>query len=255
MARPTLRLLIVLPPYGTTQPAMELMLRKDAMQTLWNGLDANGRSHVAAMDMWARGPNVGVYVHAKSQTYDDQLLVCGSANMNRRSLECDAELDCAILDRSLVQMQLANLYSCVTGQAWTDVADGWLGRYWRAMVTQSGRALVPDPFFTQTIGNPRTPNGVPMPYSSHMPISLFEPTSIGPDVEDNTCQFPDCGGDPKVKGRLDEITFLLERCHQGNNWPWRRPATMLNRKAVPEQGGPADALSSTASASVRAETT
>jgi hypothetical protein len=240
MASPTLRLLIVLPPYGTTQPAMELMLRKDAMQALWKGLDASGRTRVAAMDMWAQAPNIGVYVHAKSQTYDDQLLVCGSGNMNRRSLECDAELDCAVLDRNTVQVHLANLYSCVTGLTWTDFSDGWLGRYWAGIVTNSRRALIPDPFFAATISEPKTPNGVPMPYSSNMPISLFEPTSIGPDVDDNVCQFPDCPGDPKVKGRLDEITFLLERCHQGNNWPWRRPATTVSAEALPAQAIPID---------------
>ena len=31
----------------------------------------------------------------------------------------------------------------------------------------------------------------------------------------------DACGDPNVPGRLDEITYLLERCHSGNDWPWR----------------------------------
>ncbi len=52
-----------------------------------------------------------------------------------------------------------------------------------------------------------------------------EPTSIGPRVESGTSQFPDCAGDPQAPGRLDEIAFLLERCHQGTNWPWRQAAT------------------------------
>jgi phosphatidylserine/phosphatidylglycerophosphate/cardiolipin synthase-like enzyme len=229
MANPHLLLLIVLPPFGTTQPAMELMLRKNALQDLWNGLDSGGRSRVAVMDMWASGPNIGVYVHAKAQTYDDQLLVCGSANMNRRSTECDAELDCAVLDQVTVATHLANLYACVTGQTWNDTTPGWLARYWTAIVAASGRALIPDPFFAATIGNPVTPNGVPMPYSSSLPVSLFEPTSIGPAVESNTCQFPACPGDPKAPGRLDEVTFLLESCYQGTNWPWRQPATSMSR--------------------------
>jgi hypothetical protein len=204
---------------------MELMLRKNALQDLWNGLDAPGRARIAVLDMWAPSQNVGVYVHAKVQTYDDQLLVCGSANMNRRSTECDAELDCAVLDQVTVQTHLASLYSCVTGQTWDDTAPGWLTRYWTAIVASSSRALIRDPFFAATVGTPQTPNGVPMPYYSRLPVSLFEPTSIGPAVESSTCQFPGCTGDPKAPGRLDEVTFLLERCYQGTNWPWRQPAT------------------------------
>jgi phosphatidylserine/phosphatidylglycerophosphate/cardiolipin synthase-like enzyme len=227
MANNGLRLLIVLPPYGTTEPGMELMLRKNALQDLWGGLDSGGRSRVAVRDLWAAGPNIGVYVHAKVQTYDDQLLVCGSANMNRRSTQCDAELDCAVLDQTAVQTHLANLYDCLTGQAWRDFAAGWLSRYWAGLATGARRSLIKDPFFAATIGSPKTPNGVDMPYTSSLPVSLFEPTSIGPPVESATCQFDSCAGDPKAPGRLDEVTFLLERCHDGGNWPWRQPATSL----------------------------
>lgn len=227
MANPGLLLLIVLPPYGTTQPAMELMLRKNALQDLWNGLNAGGRNRVLALDMWSQTDNIGVYVHAKVQTYDDVLLVCGSANMNRRSTQCDAELDCAVLDQTVVETHLSNLYACLTGNTWSDFSTGWLARIWSAMGANSGRALIRDPFFTATIGNPTTPNGVPMPYSSSWPVSLFEPTSIGPNVEGNVCQFPACSGDPKAAGRLDEVTFLLERCYQGTSWPWRQPATSV----------------------------
>jgi phosphatidylserine/phosphatidylglycerophosphate/cardiolipin synthase-like enzyme len=223
---PTLRLLIVLPPYGTTLPSDELALRKDAMQALWKGLSDSGRARVLARDLWASGPNVGVYVHAKAQTYDEALLVCGSANMNRRSFECDAELDCAVLHTDSVRAHLAGLYACITGAVWQDFSQGWLGRWWTAIGQQGGRALIGDPFFTETIGNPKTPNGVPIPYTrSWRPYDLFEPTSIGTPADRNVCQFPQCPGDPKVKGRLDEITFLLERCHDGTSWPWRVPTT------------------------------
>lgn len=235
MANGGLRLLIVLPPFGTTEPGMELMLRKNALQALWQGLDGYGRSRVAVRDMWAAQPNIGVYVHAKAQTYDDQLLVCGSANMNRRSTQCDAELDCAVLDPASVQAHLANLHACLVGRPWTDFAGGWLTRYWTALATGAARSLIKDPFFAATIDHPKTPNGVDMPYTSSLPVSLFEPTSIGPPVESATCKSGG-SGDPKAPGRLDEITFLLERCDEGGTWPWRQSAASLSE---PEDGQPA----------------
>jgi phosphatidylserine/phosphatidylglycerophosphate/cardiolipin synthase-like enzyme len=92
MAKPALRLLIVIPPYAndTELAQMELTLRKNALQDLWRGLDSHGRSRVAVRDMWARAPGVGVYVHAKSQTYDGQLLVCGSGWTRSPSCWSDA---------------------------------------------------------------------------------------------------------------------------------------------------------------------
>jgi phosphatidylserine/phosphatidylglycerophosphate/cardiolipin synthase-like enzyme len=240
MANDGLRLLIVLPPYGTTKVGMEMMLRKNALQDLWHALDSYGRSRVAVRDLWAQVPNIGVYIHAKTQTYDDQLLVCGSANMNRRSTQCDAELDCAVLDQTAVQTHLANLYACLTGKIWTDFATGWLTRYWAGLATGASRSLIKDPFFVQDIGHPKTPNGVDIPYSSNDPVWIYEPTSIGPPVESSVCQFASCSGDPKAPGRLDEITFLLERCHEGGNWPWRQPAWSLTEPAErdPARGDP-----------------
>ena len=207
---------------------------------LWKELDSDGRSRVAARGLWAQTPNIGVYVHAKAQTYDDQLLVCGSANMNRRSTQCDAELDCAVLYQPAVQTHLANLYWCLTGRPWADFAAGWLTRYWAGFATGVGGSLIKDPFFVEKIDNPKTPNGVEMPYHSSFPVSLFEPTSIGPRVESHVCQFPDCPGDPKARGRLDEISFLLERCHEGTHWPWRKPAKSLTSRGR-RGAGPQDA--------------
>ncbi|MCS5692967.1 hypothetical protein NZK33_13380 [Cyanobium sp. FGCU-6] len=237
MAKSDLLLMIVLPPFGTTEPGMELMLRKNALQALWNGLDEASRSHVMVLDMWSQSINAGVYVHAKAQTYDDMLLVCGSANMNRRSTECDAELDCAVLDTTVVQTHLSNLYTCLTGKTWSDFGPGWLLRFWNAInYNPPTHSLILDPFWRASIGNPKTPNGVPMPYSSSKPVSLFEPTSIGTNIEGSTCQFPQCSGDPRALGRLDEVSFLLERCHDGNSWPWRQPATPVSEEEAEEVG-------------------
>jgi len=238
-AEPELRLLIVLPPYGTTDAANELKLRRAAMQELWHGLDDEARGRVLALNAWAGGrqalhPNVGVYVHAKAQTYDDALLACGSANMNRRSMECDAELDCAVLHPPTVRAHLASLHACFTGRAWTDYADGWLARYWAAIGDGTAATLIADPFFTAAVGRPVLPNGVPVPSDGWKPSWLFEPTSIGTPVDRGVCHDPNRSGDPKAPGRLDEITFLLERCHRGTDFPWRVPNTGLTEFGTAE---------------------
>jgi phosphatidylserine/phosphatidylglycerophosphate/cardiolipin synthase-like enzyme len=236
-AVPTLKLIIVLPPYGVSEVSSELALRMEALQVLWHGLTLAARSRVLVYDMWALTPNIGVYVHAKAQTYDDMLLVCGSANMNRRSFECDAELDCAVLHRPTVMAHLAALYACISGQTWSNFAPGWLGRYWSEMAANHSRSLIPDPFFAPSVGEPKTPNGVPMPHTLGLGMrDLLDPTSIGPAVESNVCQFPACPGDPKAAGRLDEVTFLLERCYNGSSWPWRVPATSI--AAAESEGEP-----------------
>ena len=230
----TLKLLIVLPPFGTTDPANELKLRYVALQKLWHALDASSRSRVLVYDMWSANPNVGIYVHAKVQTYDDALLVCGSANMNRRSLECDAELDCAVMHRPTVRAHLVRLNAAITGGTWTDFGAGWPGRYWTNIHDKHAAALVNDPFFAATVSNPKTPNGVPMPYNGQKPYSLFEPTSIGSAVDTAPkCQFSSSPGDPKAPGRLDEITFLLERCFQNKTWPLRVAAPHGKLPIVP----------------------
>jgi phosphatidylserine/phosphatidylglycerophosphate/cardiolipin synthase-like enzyme len=238
MAVSTLRLLIVLPPYGTTRPEDEMALRLAALQVLWDGLSESARSRVLVRNMWSSAGNVGVYVHAKSQTYDEALLVCGSANMNRRSTQCDAELDCAVLEVETVRMHLRRLFEGMTGTPWSTYSSGWLARWWEGIRARGERALIPDPFFAATIEEPRTPNGVPIPYRpSSWPYSLFEPTSIGPPVETSVCGYSECRGDPRAAGRLDEISYLLERCHSRTTWPWRIPATSA-AEDLPAEGIP-----------------
>ena len=239
LANPNLYLLVVLPPYGSTNPPNELWYRKRALGALFGMLDANTRSkRVRVKNMWSAAANTGVYVHAKTQTYDENLMVCGSANMNRRSTECDAELDCAVLDTQVVRTHLANLHACLTGNSWSQFGPGWLPKYWASMDANTAQTLVTDPFWDGQ-KDPHTPNGVPMPTNGQIPESIFEPTSIAaPPVVNNpvvpiyrpleqaTCPFPDCAGDPKIAGRLDEVSFLLERCRHTPStldpeWPWR----------------------------------
>jgi phosphatidylserine/phosphatidylglycerophosphate/cardiolipin synthase-like enzyme len=240
-ANPNLSLLIVLPPYGTTSSQYELWYRRRALQALAQSLQPASRSRVRVMNMWSAALRTGVYVHAKCQTYDENLLVCGSANMNRRSTECDAELDCAVLDTSVVRAHLANLYACLTGQTWSQFTPGWLHDYWAGMAGKTSQTLVPDPFWAQ-VKNPATPNGVAMTctapgFFSHTENQV-EPSSVGtplphlplrPPLEQATCTLPGCTGDPGAPGRLDEVSFLLERCRQdpgtilSSEWPWRIP--------------------------------
>lgn len=235
-ANPNLVLLIVLPPYGSTDPPHELWYRRRALQTLAKTMTPANVSRVHVMNMWSATLGTGVYVHAKTQTYDESLLVCGSANMNRRSTLCDAELDCAVLDTSVVRTHLANLYACLTGQSWTQFDTGWLNAYWNGMASNTAQTLIPDPFWGNA-QNPQTPNGVPMTCDSPgvtTPEWAFEPTSVGspylPDVVpplESATSFPNSPGDPKAPGRLDEVSFLLERGRHDptwslpDEWPWR----------------------------------
>ncbi len=226
-ACPTLRLLIALPPYGTSNPAKELGLRRAAMQELWNDLEPANRSRVLVLNMWDAAAGVGVYVHDKVQTYDDALLVCGSANMNRRSFEDDAELDCAVLHAPTVRGHLARLYAGLAGQAWTDFGPGWFTRYWAEFIlTEDGARwcdawFIEDPFFrpNDAIGSPTLPNRTKIPTSSDWtkPDWIFDPTCFDSDLTTPDRNLPD----PAMAGRLDGVTYLIERYHQGKTWPRR----------------------------------
>jgi phosphatidylserine/phosphatidylglycerophosphate/cardiolipin synthase-like enzyme len=155
------------------------------------------------------------------QTYDGSLLVCGSANMNRRSFTCDMELDCAVMHPPTVRWHLAGLAQMITGQPWTDFSAGWLGNYWTQIQAHHQNTLIDDPFFTQAAAPLRTPNNIDIsPDDAQVPEWLFEPSSVTTPVETDTA--PTVAGDPGQAGRLDEVTFLLERHSQNGAWPYRR---------------------------------
>ena len=121
-----LRVIIVLPPHAddpSTAPKQH-QARFDALSLLMTASGQNVSDRVAVCSMWDPNPpdktGRGIYVHAKVQLYDGNLLVCGSANLNRRSLLCDAELAVAVADPAVVaghQQQLWN-YLFPAGPAW-----------------------------------------------------------------------------------------------------------------------------------------
>jgi hypothetical protein len=228
---PGLKVLIVLPPYGTAKPGKEMLLRKAALQELWTNLKRQNQSRVLVRNMWDHASAVGIYVHDKVQTYDDALFVCGSANMNRRSFECDAELDCAVLHTPTVRGHLAGLYASLSGEAWNDFGPGWLDRYWTAFkfgISGSSwfeKWLIEDPFFREAdaIGDPELPNKKKILSSigTSLPDYFFEPTCFATDLA--TPPADEGLVNPDLYGRLDGITYLIERYHDGDTWRLRVP--------------------------------
>ena len=107
--------ILVLPPYADDHAHEEHHARKLALDDLTAGLelDSGKFERVGVYDLWhpSRIPG-GIYCHAKAQLYDRSLLVCGSANLNRRSFTSDTELDCAVLDEDLVSEALSQALAC-----------------------------------------------------------------------------------------------------------------------------------------------
>jgi phosphatidylserine/phosphatidylglycerophosphate/cardiolipin synthase-like enzyme len=183
-AVPTLGVVIVLPPHADSPDSWTIHLasathvaRRNAIAALLADLDTDAQSRVAVFNAWDPSPpvdgvepgNRGVYVHAKAHIYDSELLVCGSANINRRSLAGDTELALAVHDPAVVGSHLHKLWSLFTaGAAWPTVsgapydATTMPGKpFVTAMRTASPSNLIADPHFL----NPRAET-VPLPRGS-----------------------------------------------------------------------------------------
>ncbi len=152
--------ILVLPPYADDHQREEHHARKLALNELTAGLMlGSGKfERVGVYDLWhpSRIPG-GIYCHAKVQLYDRSLLVCGSANLNRRSFTCDTELDCAVLDEDLVLKHYRRLWRVLFPDvAWpsqinfSDLNGGWGMQFFdafeKAVKTQSSH-LIPDPWW------------------------------------------------------------------------------------------------------------
>ena len=109
----SLRLILILPPHADSDMGVvyraQHRARWLALQTLTSGV----KSRVGVYNLWdfRTGCSRGIYCHAKAHTYDGSLFVCGSANLNRRSLTGDSELACAVMDKALVLGHQKKLWS------------------------------------------------------------------------------------------------------------------------------------------------
>ncbi|MDD1758565.1 MAG: phospholipase D-like domain-containing protein [Methanotrichaceae archaeon] len=152
--------ILVLPPYANDHPLEEHHARKLALNDLTAGLSlGSGKfERVGVYNLWhpSRIPG-GIYCHAKVQLYDRSLLVCGSANLNRRSFTCDTELNCAILDEDLALKHYRRLWRVLfPGVAWPsqinfdDPNGGWGMQFFNAFenaIKAQGTYLIPDPWW------------------------------------------------------------------------------------------------------------
>jgi phosphatidylserine/phosphatidylglycerophosphate/cardiolipin synthase-like enzyme len=197
-ARETLHVIIVLPPHADTAPLTAHEARFRALTRLTDGV----LDRVAVYDMWngagaaiLEPSNRGIYVHAKSHTYDGALLVCGSANINRRSFLCDTELVCAVLDPAVVLSHQRTLWSRLFGDDTRpatrpniDLQTAGAGKELFDAFTTAARdgpsILIPDPWRTTT---PRLPNNrdrlrSPLAYSS-LYNAVVDPSAVAPRLE------------------------------------------------------------------------
>ena len=158
--------ILILPPHADEHALEEHHARKLALDDLTEGLSEDqhkGRfERVAVYDLWhpTRVPG-GIYCHAKVQMYDRSLLVCGSANLNRRSFTCDTELDCAVLDDDLVRKHYSRLWRVLFPDIalpehidFSDEKGGW-GRQFFDAFKNAARSdssfLIPDPWWNSII--------------------------------------------------------------------------------------------------------
>ena len=152
--------ILILPPYSDDHPNEVHHARKLALNDLTDGLMLGpGKfERIGIYNLWhpSRIPG-GIYCHAKVQLYDRSLFVCGSANLNRRSLTCDTELDCAVLDEDLVLKHYRRLWRVLFPDiAWpsqinfSDPNGGWGVQFFdafeKAVKTQNSY-LIPDPWW------------------------------------------------------------------------------------------------------------
>jgi phosphatidylserine/phosphatidylglycerophosphate/cardiolipin synthase-like enzyme len=245
----TLCVLIVLPPHADAAYDVEHRARHFALEALFDGLTPAQRARVAVYDMWRpsahdRSKGRGIYVHAKAHTYDGSMLVCGSANLNRRSFTCDSELSCAVLDAAVVaghQQKLWNmLFAEVSGPSavcptldldQTGSGTQFLAKF-AAAAASNDAFVIPDPWdddnpLKTTPVPVALPNGVPRPALIAGPLYeikgriALDAGSLQPTVEDDVVQ---PNGVPRPAA-LDDIVTRIESGKP--KYPQRKAAGLL----------------------------
>jgi phosphatidylserine/phosphatidylglycerophosphate/cardiolipin synthase-like enzyme len=253
--------LLILPPFAdSTYPTIH-RARQLALAQLVHGLDANQSVRVGVYNLWqpanhdpAKGR--GIYVHAKTHTYDGTLLVCGSANMNRRSLTCDTELACAVLDPAVVARHQQNLWHLLFGNvagapgAWPALDLNSQGngvqffQKFQAAAASGDAFVVPDPWDdsnpTKTPPKPvALPNGVPRQMEFPGPIyeiiygEALDPGSLDRAVEQDVIETPN----PPRPPRLDDVVYRIEKYTTSLpggslRFPKRQQATLLRGSVI-----------------------
>lgn len=196
---------------------------------------SNGEfDHVGVYNLWHPTRNLGIYCHAKAQMYDGSLLVCGSANLNRRSFTCDTELACAVLDPAVVHNHQQRLWKLLFPNVpWVEDQLGhsinWdnddsgktFFQLFRQAARSTGKFLTPDPWRNPT---PTLPNN--QPRDQH-PIAgkpqdfynnVLDPSSLTLSLE--TSGGDDILGLDKISDRIEKEVSISS---QGQiTFPWRR---------------------------------
>jgi len=246
---PTLNIVIVLPPSADnidlTQRGVAHRARTLALDAVRDGVeDADAR--FAVYDLWdPRHAGRGIYCHAKAHTYDGSVFVCGSANINRRSLQCDSELACAVNDSTVVNDHQRRLWHLLFADVPADGGGSWPGldldaeHSGTAFMTAFKRAasdrrafVRPDPWRDSP---PKLPNGLVRPVapleSTKQQVAfrafyhrIFDASSIRDTCEMTVYEHKD-GRNVYRPPRLDEISARVEtvtRGWRGNvHYPWR----------------------------------
>jgi hypothetical protein len=155
----SLHVIVVLPPHADASFLDEHRARKLALQELVAGFPMSAPGvfgQVAVYNLWDHDKGRGIYCHAKVQTYDQQLLVCGSANLNRRSFTCDTEIDCAVHDPLVVARHQQRLWKLLFPRTpWPASIDFTTAGWGHALFSQlvaaatSQSFLEPDPWWRE----------------------------------------------------------------------------------------------------------